>query len=146
VEFPWTERDQPPAVSGVQLGDTEQQALNALGPPDDVSPTTNGEVLEYAARGLELTATPKGISAIRLRSPSAGDIGGIRVGSRAHEVIVQWGVPKSGENRTAIFGNGKWAVAVTLHEKYATVVELTLAWAAAANPLPQADINVFKTQ
>jgi hypothetical protein len=62
-------------------------------------------------------------------------------------VILKWGVPRGGEGRTAIFGNGEWTISVTLHEKYSTVVELTLASAGAPKPPPpQSDLNVFKTR
>jgi hypothetical protein len=145
--FPWGPRDKPPAVAGISLRDSEQHALDVLGPPDEATQTAAGEVLEYAARGLEVTATPQGVSAIRLRTPDAGEIGGIRVGNPARDVILKWGVPRGGEGRTAIFGNGEWTISVTLHEKYSTVVELTLASAGAPKPPPQqSDLNVFKTR
>jgi hypothetical protein len=145
VDFPWSDRDKPPAVSGVQLGDTEQRALDLLGPPDDARQTSNGELLEYRAKGLELTAGDKGISAIRVLAPEAGEIGGVKVGDTATTVILKWGAPKGGEGRTAQFGAGDWLLLVKLGDSNSRVAEMTLARAGRTSQ-PKPALNIFQTQ
>ena len=41
---PWKTGDKAPSVAGVKLGDTEQHALDVLGPPDDVKASAMGEL------------------------------------------------------------------------------------------------------
>jgi hypothetical protein len=146
--FPWGARDKPPAVAGVTLGDTEQHALDVLGPPDDVNASAMGELLEYGARGLELTATKaNGIVAIRLLNAQAGAIGELKVGDSARDVILKWGAPLGGMERVAQYGTDNWIVIVHLADKSPDIVEMTLA-DKHARPV-QTDtgqLNVFKTQ
>ena len=124
---PWKPGDQPPTVNGVKLGDTEQRALDLLGVPDEVNPTSNGELLEYTTKGLEVTATKDGVTAIRLLSRDAGSIDGIRVGDIARAVVLKWGAPQGGSGVEAQFGPGPWVIVVRLAAQDPTIVDLTLA-------------------
>jgi len=144
--FPWGPKDKPPAVAGISLGDSEQHALDVLGPPDDVNTSALGDMLEYNARGLEITASKEGVLAIRLFKPEAGSIGDLKVGDMARDVIVKWGVPQGGQDRVARFGAGEWVILVRLADKSATIAELILA-SIRAQPRPQdSKLNVFQTQ
>ncbi|HTT98487.1 MAG TPA: hypothetical protein VMF58_10585 [Rhizomicrobium sp.] len=146
--FPWKAGDKPPAIAGVKLGDTEQHALDVLGAPDDVNASPMGELLEYPAKGLELTATKAGgVVAIRLFKAEAGAIGELKVGDTARDVILKWGAPESGQGRLAQFSTNDWLVLVRLADKESTVVEMTLAdkHARPLQPDP-GPLNTFKTQ
>ncbi len=147
--FPWSARDKPPTIAGVMIGDTEQHALDVLGPPDDVNSSAADELLEYGARGLELTATKAGgIVAIRLYKAQAGAIGDLKVGDTARDVILKWGAPLGGEGRVAQFGTDNWIVTVRLADKEPLIVEMTLA-DKHAKPVPPPDsgkLNVFQAQ
>lgn len=147
--FPWSARDAPPAVSGVKLGDSEQHALDALGPPDDVNASAMGELLRYDAKGLELTADKaRGVVAIRLFNAQAGAIGELKVGDTARDVILKWGAPQGGLGRIARFGTDNWIVIVRLADKESTIVEMTLLdkHATPAQPADSGQINVFQTK
>jgi hypothetical protein len=145
---PWGARDKPPAVAGVMLGDTEQHALDILGPPDDVNSSAMGELLEYGAKGLELTATKaSGIVAIRLLNAQAGAIGDLRVGDSARDVILKWGAPLGGQGRVAQYGTDNWIVIIHLADKSPNIVEMTLADKHARPVQPDSgQLNTFKTQ
>ena len=147
--FPWGARDKPPAVAGVALGDSEQHALDILGPPDDVNSSAMGELLEYGAKGIELTATKaRGIVAIRLFNAQADAIGELKVGDTARDVILKWGAPMGGEGRIAQFGTDNWLVIVRLADKEPLIVEMTLA-DKHATPVPPPDsgqLNVFQAK
>lgn len=147
--FPWGARDKPPAVAGVALGDSEQHALDILGPPDDVNSSAMGELLEYGAKGIELTATKsRGIVAIRLFNAQADPIGELKVGDTARDVILKWGAPPGGEGRIAQFGTDNWLVIVRLADKEPLIVEMTLA-DKHATPVPPTDsgqLNVFQAK
>jgi hypothetical protein len=143
----WKAGDKPPAVAGVSLGDSEQHALDVLGVPDEVVPNADGEVLQYPAKGLEITATKKdGVVAIHLLKPEAGAIDGIKIGDVARAVILKWGVPTGGQGRTAEFGTPAWAIAVHLADKEPTIVDLTLAYRRANPTVDSSKLNVFQTQ
>jgi hypothetical protein len=146
VEFPWKADDKPPAVNGLMLGDSEQRALDLLGPPDEVSATTDGELLEYRAKGLEVTATREGVTAIRLRAPEAGSVDGIKVGDIARSIVMKWGMPQSGEGRLAHYGTGRWIIAVRLADKAPTIVEMTVALNRGKPPAESSKLNAFQTQ
>jgi hypothetical protein len=146
--FPWGAHDKPPSIAGLTIGDTEQHALDVLGPPDDVTTGAMGELLEYPAKGLELTVAKNGIVAIKLSTPEAGAIGELRVGDIARDVIVKWGAPENGQGRLAQYGTDDWMVIVRLADKEAKIVDMTLA-DKRARPVPPPDsgnLNVFKTQ
>jgi hypothetical protein len=143
---PWKAGDKPPAVAGISLGDTEQHALDVLGVPDEVVPNAEGEALQYAARGLEITATKKdGVVAIHLLKPEAGSIDGIRIGDIARAVILKWGMPSGGQGRIAEFGPPAWTIVVHLADKESTITDLTLAYGK-AKPVDSSKLNVFQTQ
>ena len=147
--FPWSARDKPPAVAGVMLGDSEQHALDVLGPPDDVNSSAMGEVLRYDAKGLELTANKTGgVVAIRLFNAQAGAIGELKVGDTARDVLLKWGAPPGGEGRLALFGTDNWIVTVRLADKESAIVEMTLAdkHAKPVQPPDSGQLNAFKTQ
>jgi hypothetical protein len=145
--FPWGARDKPPAVAGVSLGDTEQHALDVLGPPDDVTASAMGELLEYGAKGLELTAAQNKIVAIRMFKAETGAIGEVKIGDSARDVILKWGAPLGGQGRVAQFGTDNWIVIVHLADKSPLIVEMTLA-DKHARPVESSpnQLNVFKTQ
>jgi hypothetical protein len=146
--FPWGAHDKPPSIAGVTIGDTEQHALDVLGPPDDVNTGAMGELMEYPAKGLELTVAKNSVVAIKLSTPEAGAIGELKVGDIARDVIVKWGAPENGQGRLAQYGTDTWMVIVRLADKEAKVVEMTLA-DKRARPVPPPDtgqLNVFKTQ
>jgi len=143
----WKPGDAPPVVNGLKLGDSEQRALDLLGVPDEVNPTTNGELLEYRTKGIEVTATTKeGVTAIRLLSPEAGTIDGIRVGDIARNVVLRWGAPQMGTGRVAHFGTRDWIISVHLADKESTIVDLTLALNRASPAPDSSTLNVFQTQ
>ena len=146
--FPWKPGDKPPSVAGVTLGDTEQHALDVLGPPEDVKSSAMGELLEYGAKGLELTATKAGgVVAIRLLNAQAGTIGELKVGDSARDVILKWGAPLGGEGRVAQYGTDNWIVIVHLADKSPNIVEMTLADKHARPVQPDSgQLNSFKTQ
>ena len=146
--FPWKAGDKPPVVAGIKLGDTEQHALDVLGPPDDVNASAMGELLEYGAKGLELTATKTGgVVAIRMFKAESGAIGEIKVGDIARDVILKWGAPQGGEGRVAQYGTDNWIVIVHLADKSPEIVELTLADKHARPVQSNPDqLNTFKTQ
>ena len=145
--FPWGAKDKPPAVAGVTLGDTEQHALDVLGPPDDVKASAMGETLEYGAKGLELIAAQSKIVAIRLLTAEAGSIGELKIGDTARDVILKWGAPLGGQGRVAQFGTDNWIVIVHLGDKTPNIVELMLA-DKHARPVQtdSGQLNTFKTQ
>jgi hypothetical protein len=143
---PWKTGDAPPTVNGVKLGDTEQRALDLLGPPDEANSTTTGELLEYRTRGLEVTCTKDGVIAMRLVKPEAGSIDGISVGDIARAVILKWGVPTGGTDRTAVFGTPAWIIAVHLSDKTSMIDDMTLASQKANPAIDSSKLNVFQTQ
>jgi hypothetical protein len=144
---PWKAGDKPPAVAGVSLGDTEQRALDVLGAPDEVTPNADGEVLQYLAKGLEFAATKKdGVVAIHLLKPEAGAIDGIKVGDIARNVLLKWGAPTGGRDRTAEFGTPGWTISVRLSSKEPTILDLTLAYRKANPVIDSTRLNVFQTQ
>ncbi len=144
---PWTTGDKPPAVAGVSLGDTEQHALDVLGAPDEVTPNADGEVLQYIAKGLEIAATKKdGVVAIHLIKPEAGSMDGIKVGDIARSVLLKWGAPAGGRDRTAEFGTSRWTISVRLSNKEPTIIDLTLAYNNAKPATDAPNLNVFQTQ
>jgi len=144
---PWQASDKPPVVAGIKLGDSEQHALDVLGAPDDVVPSADSEVLQYVAKGLEVTATKKeGVVAIRLLTPDAGAIDGIKVGDIARDVLLKWGAPSGGQGRIAVFGPPAWTIAVHLADKDPTILDLTLAYRGANPVTDPSKLNVFKTQ
>jgi hypothetical protein len=144
---PWKSGDKPPAVAGVSLGDTEQHALDVLGAPDEVTPNSDSEVLQYLAKGLEIAATKKdGVVAIHLLKPEAGTVDGIKVGDIARNVLMKWGAPTGGRDRTAEFGPPGWTISVRLSSKEPTIIDLTLAYRN-ANPVTDSSrLNVFQAQ
>lgn len=146
--FPWGAKDKAPSVAGITLGDTEQHALDVLGPPDDVNVSAMGELLDYGAKGLQLTATKaNGIVAIRMFSAQAGAIGELKVGDSARDVILKWGAPLGGQGRVAQYGTDNWIVIVHLADKSPDIVEMTLADKHARPVQPDSGpLNVFKTQ
>lgn len=145
VEFPWGGNDAPPAVNGITLGDPEQKALDQLGVPEDIITTKDGdEVLEYGAKGLEVTASASKVVAIRLKAPEAGSIDGIKVGDIARAVILNWGLPSGGEGAVARFGTLKWTISVRTAEKEATIIELSLGLNRATLPSEKALTNVWQ--
>jgi hypothetical protein len=143
---PWKTGDEPPAINGVKLGDTEQRALDLLGVPDEVNSTSSGELLEYTTKGLEVTATKDGVIAIRLLSPGAGSIDGIKVGDIARTVMLKWGAPQGGSGRIAQFGPGPWVIVVHLADRDPTIVNLTLALNHGNTSLDAPKLNAFQTQ
>ncbi len=143
---PWKTGDVAPTVNGVKLGDTEQHALDLLGPPDDVNSTSNGELLEYTTKGLEVTCTKDGVIAIRLLAPDAGSIDGIKVGDIARDVMLKWGAPQGGSGRIAHFGPGPWVIVVHLADKDPTIVDLTLALNRGNTSPDTSKLNTFQTQ
>lgn len=143
---PWKAGDAPPTVDGVKLGDTEQRALDLLGVPDEVNSTTTGELLEYRTRGLEVTCTKDGVIAMRLLKPEAGSIDGISVGDTARAVILKWGAPTGGTDRTAEFGTPAWIIAVHLADRWPGIMDITLASRKANPAIDSSKLNVFQTQ
>ncbi len=146
--FPWGPKDKPPSIAGVTIGDTEQHALDVLGPPDESNTGAMGELLEYPAKGLELTVAKNSVVAIKLSTPEAGAIGELKVGDIARDVILKWGAPENGQGRLAQYGTDTWMVIVRLADKEAKVVDMTLADKRARPVLPPdtGNLNVFKTQ
>jgi hypothetical protein len=141
----WKVGDKPPTVAGINLGDTEQRALDVLGAPDEVAPKADSEVLQYLTKGLEITATGKdGVVAIRLLKPEAGTIDGVKVGDIARAVILKWGTPSGGQGRTAEFGTPAWTIAVHLADKEPNIVEMTLALNRARPASEQTPLNTFQ--
>ncbi|HVV65626.1 MAG TPA: hypothetical protein VHC42_09150 [Rhizomicrobium sp.] len=143
---PWRANDRPPAVAGLNLGDSEQQVISALGTPDSVAKTELGDQLDYRTRGLEVIVAKDGVCEIHLMSAAAGDIDGVKIGDSAQDVVLKWGAPKGGQGRTAIFGGRDWGIAVQLADKSPDIVDLALARDSllAAKQAPQ--LNVFTTQ
>jgi hypothetical protein len=144
--IPWKAGDVAPNVNGVKLGDTEQRALDLLGVPDEVNSTSDGELLEYTTKGLEVTCTKDGVIAIRLLAPGAGSIDGIKVGDIARDVMLKWGAPQGGAGRIAQFGPGPWVIVVHLADKDPTIVDLTLALNHGNTSLDAPKLNAFQTQ
>jgi hypothetical protein len=144
--FPWKAGDKPPAVAGIALGDSEQHALDVLGPPDDSASMPAGDVLRYTEKGLEITAATRHVSVIALLKPEAGAIGGLRVGDKARDVILKLGAPQDGNGRLARFGAGDWLIIVRLAPKESVIEEIALVSAQAPGIVPAPNINVFKTQ
>jgi hypothetical protein len=93
--FPWKSGDPAPSIDGVSLGQTEAQARAVLGAPQTTSKMSADDVWDYA-NGLEIIANAgDGVSIIRLRAPAAGQVGGVRVGDDAANVLAKWGDPMS---------------------------------------------------
>ena len=144
---PWKASDKPPEVAGIKLGDSEQHALDVLGAPDEVTPNADSEVLQYVAKGLEVAATKKdGVVAIHLLKPDAGSVDGIKVGDIARNVLLKWGAPSGGRDRTAEFITSRWTISVRLSNKEPTIIDLTLAYNSAKPPTDSSKVNVFRTQ
>lgn len=144
---PWQASDKPPVVAGIKLGDSEQHALDVLGAPDDVVPNADSEVLYYNAKGLEVVATKNdGVVSIKLLTPDAGAIDGVKVGDIARDVLLKWGAPTAGQGRIAVFGPPAWAIGVHLAEKDPTILDLTLAYRPANPVIDPSKLNVFQTK
>ena len=144
---PWQASDKPPVVAGIKLGDSEQHALDVLGAPEEVAPNADSEVLQYPDKGLEVTATKKdGVIAIKLLTPEAGEIDGVKVGDIARTVILKWGMPSGGQGRIALFGPPIWTIAVHLADKDPTILDMTLAYRRANPGNDSSKLNVFQTQ
>jgi hypothetical protein len=144
---PWQVSDKPPVVAGIKLGDSEQHALDVLGAPDDAVPNADSEVLYYNAKGLEVTATKKdGVVSIKLLTPDAGAIDGVKVGDIARDVLLKWGAPTTGEGRIAVFGPPAWGIGVHLAEKDPTILDLTLAYRPANPVIDPSKLNMFQTK
>jgi hypothetical protein len=144
---PWQASDKPPEVAGIKLGDTEQHALDVLGAPDEVTPNADGEVLQYITKGLEVAATKKdGVVAIHLLKPEAGSMDGIKVGDIARNVLLKWGAPSGGRDRTADFVTSRWTISVRLSNKEPTIIDLTLSYNSAKPATDASKLNVFQPQ
>ncbi len=115
-------------------------------PPDDVNTSTFGDMLEYNAKGLEVTASKDGVQMIRLFRPEAGSVGGLSVGDMSRDVITKWGLPQGGEGRVAHFGTNNWVILVRLSDKEANVAEMALASARMRPQQDNSQLNTFKTQ
>jgi hypothetical protein len=145
VEFPWNGNDASPAVNGVKLGDSEQKTLDKLGAPEGVLTAKDGdEILQYKSGGLEITADGKRVVAIKLTTPEAGSIDGIKVGDIARAVILKWGLPLGGEGPTARFGTPNWTISVRTADKESYIVEMTLALNRAKPASEKAPLNVWQ--
>jgi hypothetical protein len=147
--FPWKAGDTAPMLAHVSLGDSEDHARQVLGPPESTSKMGAGDVLEYPAKGIEIVATKDdGVSIIRLRSPDAGAIDGIRIGDAVTDVMAKWGSPSGGQGRVALYDAGTWTVEVRLEENGSKVIDILLAWNQTkwGPPPPDSKTQVFRPQ
>ncbi|HTW33393.1 MAG TPA: hypothetical protein VMD53_02160 [Rhizomicrobium sp.] len=141
--FPWKAGDHPPSVAGIALGDSEQHVRQVLGEPTSTAKMGAANILEYQPSGLEITATKAdGVSIIRLRTPQAGAIDGIKIGDSVSTVIAKWGNPSDGHGRVALFNAGVWTVEVRLADDGPNVVDILLAW----NTTKWPDLDASKAQ
>jgi hypothetical protein len=127
--FPWKAGDNPPAVAGIALGDTAQHVREVLGKPGHVGKMGVADLFEYPRLGLQvISTTSDGVSIIRLRTPQAGEIDGIKVGDSADVVLSKWGTPSTGQDRTALFNAGVWTVSVKVAPTKPQIIDILLGW------------------
>jgi len=125
--FPWKAGDAAPSVHGVTLGDTEAHARAVLGAPAKTAKMGGGDVWDYPD-GLQIIANAgDGVSIIRLRTVTAGAIGGTKVGDTAASVVGKWGVPDAtSSGGVALYNAGVWTV--ELRAKDGKVIDMLLGW------------------
>ncbi len=111
-EFPWKPGDAPPAVAGIHLGDDRARFESILGKPSGKQKLgEDAWVFTYQQPGVQVIYTPlDGVSIVYLHTPTAGDIGGVRLGDARQDVLARWGNPSSGKGETALYLAGTWVV------------------------------------
>lgn len=112
--FPWKKGDLHPPIAGVSLGGSRDQLRQILGEPSQVHEVGDGGlVLFYKPKGLIVLWTAHdGAAIIYLATREAADVGGVRLGDTAAEVIARWGIPSSFQGDIAIYRAGSWGVVV----------------------------------
>jgi hypothetical protein len=125
--FPWAAGAPSPVIDGTSLGQTEQQALAALGRPASTSKMNGSDVFGWA-NGLQVIANAgDGVSIIRLMSPQSGSIDGIQVGATVTAVLAKWGDPDLTGPGVDLYNAGVWTVEVRYGDA-GEVTDLLLAW------------------
>jgi len=110
--FPWKPGDAPPAVAGIHLGDDRARFEPILGKPSQTQKLgEDAWAFTYRQRGVQVLYTPlDGAAIIYLLTPTAGDIGGVRLGDARKDVLARWGNPSSAQGETALYLAGTWVV------------------------------------
>jgi hypothetical protein len=107
--FPWKSGDNPPAVAGLQLGDSLKAVEDKLGQPSDTQNLGEG-VWRYtfAKKGVAIVYSKlDGTAVIDLLTAQAGTIDGIRTGDSVGVVLGRWGAPSSGQGAVGLYPAGK---------------------------------------
>lgn len=126
----WHAGDPAPDVEGVHLGDTREQVLAALGPPD-ADPAANPAMpihrLTYRGGGLQIAVDGDGkVMGIMLRTPQAGALAGIRPGDRLGQMVAAWGEPTVSQGMLGRYLIGDWVINAIVDFGEQKVVRLSL--------------------
>lgn len=124
-EFPWKSGDRAPTIAGVHLGDLRAQLELSLGMASDIQDLApDSFALFYKERGvIVLYSTHEGATAVYLLTPTAGDVGGVRVGDGRDQILQKWGSPSKVDGSSAIYRARDWVIALQLGPEQ-TVVKI----------------------
>jgi len=112
-----------PTIAGVWLGDSKAAVITALGRPDEKEQQMGGALWHYSAKGLTLGISDEtGIGLVRITSPAAGDLDGVRVGDSAQVARSRWG-PAHRMNELAQYFRAGWMAST--RERQGTIREIT---------------------
>ena len=126
--FPWRVGDAPPVVAGMRLGEAREAVIAGIGAPYNQNvpggkPVGQEYFLNY--HSLSAIGLPNdGISVILLRTPQAGEIGGLRVGQTVSALLDRWGASPFQDGGTGIYAAGTWAVVVKMDQAMEHIVSL----------------------
>lgn len=144
----WHPGDAAPDVEGVHLGDTFEQVIATLGPPDPSpvpeDPNADKIGLRYRQDGLLIALSRSGgVVRILLRKPEGGAIAGIRVGDRIGAMLKGWGEPTQSRRTLGRYEMGDWSIRVRVDFADQKILKLMLASTPvqpAPPPSPPADM------
>jgi len=114
---PWHTNDPAPASADVWLGKTEAELRRAFGAPYRATPFSPRPSHEYAyfygKQGKTYVGAPEtGITMIVFCLPSAGPIGGARIGESLHDWAAKWGKPPNISGAVGVFPADRWLLEV----------------------------------
>ena len=123
-----------PAVAGVRLGMSVEQARGVVGKPELESASLGMRFWEYSRRGLTVIwkESVPGVQGLVASGPEAGAVRGVKVGDPDTVVEKEWGTPARvrQNGRFWDFTGAGWVLSAELLEH--KVVEITLMAATAA--------------
>lgn len=111
--LPGTAADPAPAVAGLRLGALRAAVGASLGVPSDSQVTPAFTVLTFSTRGVVVRLTRTGaVDGLYLTSPTAGAVGGVKVGDARAEVTARWGPPTATQGANAAYVLPRWNIVV----------------------------------